>query len=52
MKDDKKETIVKALKLLISNYAYHITDENLNKWHVVEVSDIEDIIQSNQEDND
>ena len=34
------------LQKLIENSTHQITDENLNKWKVIEVSDLEEIMQA------
>ena len=36
---------MKDLQKLIENSTHQITDKNLNKWEVIEVSDLEDIMQ-------
>ena len=46
MKD--REQII-AIEKVIKDYTHFITDENGNKWKVVEVSDLEDIITSEPE---
>lgn len=36
---------MKELKKLIENCTHQITDENLNKWKVIEVSDLDEIME-------
>lgn len=38
------ETMDKALKRLIEIHSHHVIDLNHNQWHMVEVSDLEDLI--------